>query len=368
MLSPCVAIAALAVCFTIRAPSALSEDGDRAKTDMVRISVLSLFHPKELVITPGPGSAVEMIAGNERLSFSRGDDARVILDGVHLTISTSRGMSTLRVDALSTVRAGWFLLEVPGKLRRRYFGSLAMRPHGTSLESVVTMPIETAVASIVAAESPPGAPMEALKAQAVATRSFLVARQSGHIGFDFCDTTHCQFLRSPPDENSLATRATAATRGLVLTWHDAATAQDQPVAAMYARSCGGETRSLREVGVHTRGYPYYAVHCTYCQRHPEMWQRQLGTSTAPRTERDRLLFNRVHGWGAVPSLADSTSHTDVGSVRIEGRGIGHGIGLCQLGAADMARHGTSFDRILAHYYPDTKIRSLGGQLAPPIMP
>jgi SpoIID/LytB domain protein len=41
-----------------------------------------------------------------------------------------------------------------------------------------------------------------------------------------------------------------------------------------------------------------------------------------------------------------------------GRGIGHGIGMCQLGAADMARRGSSFAQILAHYYPNTKLTAI----------
>jgi stage II sporulation protein D len=348
----------------VRAISAAPGNGP-AHAAAVRISVLSLFHPTEMIVAPVPGSTVELIPGSEPVSIHEGESVQVSLDGRRLNISIAHGASTLRADALEIRRTGPFLLEVPGRLRRRYVGSLTIQPHGLSIEAVVTMPLETAVASIVAAESPPDAPMEARKAQAVATRSFLIARESGHVGFDFCDTTHCQFLRSPPEKNSLAARAAAATRGLVLTWHDAVSAQEEPVAAMYARSCGGETRSLRAIGVQAGGYPYYAVRCAYCRRHPEVWQRQFGGANAPRTERDRLLFNRIHGWGAFPGLADKSSSSSAGERTIEGRGVGHGIGLCQLGAADMARHGASFDRILAHYYPNTQIREVTAQTMMP---
>jgi peptidoglycan hydrolase-like amidase len=44
----------------------------------------------------------------------------------------------------------------------------------------------------------PGAPFEALKAQAVVTRSSYVSARNRHPLFDFCDTTHCQFLRQAP--------------------------------------------------------------------------------------------------------------------------------------------------------------------------
>jgi SpoIID/LytB domain protein len=43
-------------------------------------------------------------------------------------------------------------------------------------------------------------------------------------------------------------------------------------------------------------------------------------------------------------------------VELNGVGIGHGIGLCQRGGADMARHGSSFQEILQHYYPNTEVK------------
>jgi stage II sporulation protein D len=249
---------------------------------------------------------------------------------------------------------------VPGKLRRQYAGTLEVRARGSIVEAVVAMPLETAVASIVEAESPHGAGMEAVKAQAVAARSFLAARRSSHVGFDFCDTTHCQFLRSPPASGSQAAKAAQATRGLILTWHDPGSDRDRTVAAMYARSCGGRTRTLREIGARgnnwSNEYPYYAVRCAYCTRHPEVWQREGNGLPRPDSEAGRLAYNRIHGWGAIPSLPASTP--DQSAEIFAGRGIGHGLGLCQLGAASMARHGTGFAQILAHYYPNTRLTAM----------
>ena len=87
------------------------------------------------------------------------------------------------------------MLSVPGRIERRFRGTLEVASRGGALEAVVSLDIETAVASVVAAESPPGAPLEALKAQAVVARSYYLATRGRHAGFDFCDTTHCQFLR-----------------------------------------------------------------------------------------------------------------------------------------------------------------------------
>ena len=333
----------------LAAPGAQSE---------VRIGVLGLFRPQQLRLIAD--SELELSIDGQMRRLAKGEGATVRLRGGRLEVQLGADSSAIRVVALrafagtigSATNAPRFWLEVSGKLKRLYAGSLEIRTRsrvpGPALEAVVTMPIETAVASVVAAESPPGAALEALKAQAVAARSFLVARQSGHADFDFCDTTHCQFLRSPPEPGSLADEATLSTRGLVLSWHDDSAAKNRTVAAMYARSCGGRTRTLREAGLPSEGYPYYAVRCIYCSRHPEVWQRP--GKGAPRTEQERLSFNRIHGWGAVQSLPAVAADGE-----IHGRGVGHGIGLCQLGAAEMARQGASFAQILAHYYPNTKI-------------
>jgi peptidoglycan hydrolase-like amidase len=211
-------------------------------------------------------------------------------------------------------RDGGLILAVPGKLARRFGGRLEISAAEDALVPVILMDTEVAVASVVAAEIPPGAPIEALKAQAVVARSFFAAARRRHTGFDFCDTTHCQFLRDAPRAQGAATRATAATRGLVLAWRGA------PLAALYSASCGGRTRALDGAG--PGNYPYFAVACQYCAR------------------------------GNRAACAYCTRTTGRWANR-RGAGAGHGIGLCQTGAAAMAADGAGFRTILEHYYPNT---------------
>lgn len=335
----------------------VSESQSTGTNQRVRIEVLSLFRPREIRLKSSTGQRVDLSIDGQRLVL-RGDTSAVSFHAANGQIEVQFGQGAQPVTGalLRAQDASRFWLEVPGKLRRQYEGILEMRAHDDVLEAIVTMPIETAVASIVQAESPVGAGLEALKAQAVAARSFLTARQSSHLDFDFCDTTHCQFLRAPPAAESAAANAAKATRGLVLSWHDAGVDQDKPLAAMYARSCGGHTRTLREIGVRSTGYPYYRVRCTFCIRHPEVWQRDARKLPPPESEAGRLAFNRIHGWSALPSLPASADGRN--SEIIAGHGIGHGLGLCQLGAASMARHGASFAEILAHYYPNTRLMAM----------
>jgi peptidoglycan hydrolase-like amidase len=251
----------------------------------IHIGVFGLFHPKELEVKPVPGQVLIVESG-----------------GVTQTLESGRSIR-LRSTAHVTGRGGapaTFVLSVPGKIRREYSGTLAVAARNGELMPVVEMDRETAVASIVAAELAASAPLEAMKAQAVAVRSFLAAARNRHEGFEFCDTTHCQFLREAPGRGSNAARAAEATRGVVLVH------EGRVVAALYSANCGGHTRSLAEAGwgagAGTEEYPYFGVAC-------------------PR--------------GGVVA--------------------GHQIGLCQSGAAEMARRGVGFREILAHFYPATGV-------------
>lgn len=248
---------------------------------LVSIAVFGLFHSSEFWVRPATSQAVRVETESKTLTLEGRRIAKFYLG---------------QTGPLRVMRD--FQLIIPGKIDRRFRGVLHITPAARELIATIDMDLEDAVASVIAAESVPGAGLEALKAQAVVARSFYTASPRRHQSFDFCDTTHCQFLRAIPAAGTLALQAAEETRGLVLTYHD------RPFAAFYSAACGGWTRALER----STGYPYFAVNCDYCQRHP----------TQP--------------------------------VR------GHRLGMCQSGAAGMAADGASFRTILNHYYPATTLR------------
>jgi hypothetical protein len=225
---------------------------------LIAISVFSLFHPRELVVTTQDPPATHVLRlGDSSLPFTT---------------------------------SGEWTLAVPGKIKRTFRGRLDVTARNSELLAIVQMDIETAVASVVAAEIPPGSPMEALRAQAVAARSFLTAAKDRHRGFDFCDTTHCQFLRQPANPGEAAFRAAESTRGLTLQY------RGQTIAAFYSADCGGHT-------------------------------------------------------SAGPPGADGYAYARVECPRRGGARRGHGMGLCQEGATALALSGEDYLAILGRYYP-----------------
>lgn len=331
-----------------------------ASAQKVQIGVLGLFHPRQITLGVAKGEAIVIHAGDSEFVLEEGprtNIARIEISGDVLLLDF--GGHAVHAAAIRAAgrngEAAEFVLAVPGRIRRHYRGTLAVKAVNGVVVPIVTMDLETAVASVVEAESAPDAPLETLKAQAVVTRSYFIAGKGRHHDFDFCDLTHCQFLREPPNPQSAAVIATAATHGLVILF------EEKPIATMFTRSCGGQTRTPAELGIPSNAYPYFSVLCDFCYKKPVRWTRRISEQEAERLlgkgEAGRLAVDRRLGWNAVPSN-NFTARKEDGAVILKGAGQGHGVGLCQRGAKAMAEGGAGFREILTHYFPNTTLNSL----------
>lgn len=328
-----------------------------ANAQNVRIGVLGIFHPRQLDLTSGNVDAIVVTAAGKTFFLQPGSPAgklQIRASGNELLLRIA-GKELRASDIHAAGRnqdATDFILSVPGKIERRYRGTLDLKIVGDELVPVVTMDLETAVASVVQAESLAGTSFEALKAQTVVTRSYLVAGGGRHAEFDFCDLTHCQSLQEAPRPGSPAAVAAEATRDLIITFDEKA------VAAMFTGSCGGHTLTPADIGISSRGYPYFSVVCDFCHKNPVRWSRRLSREDAAilsdHREAGRLSVDRRLGWNAVPSNNFKT-HESGTEVILQGVGQGHGVGLCQRGARAMAEEGVDFRKIIDHYFPNTSL-------------
>jgi stage II sporulation protein D len=283
-----------------------------------------------------------------------------------------------------TTRSLVFLLEGSAQIRGKEFPAfsvhnpLRIEARDGSLWLTLSMPIEEYVTAVLQGESAGFKSDEALKAMAVAARTYAVHFGSRHRaeGFDFCDSTHCQDLR-PGNESARIRAAVTATEGELLWW------QGRPAATYYHRSCGGELDNPGMLDVGLRA-PYLRQRPDqYCLRNRDEWSfeiakaelaraldRQVHTvavgsrSNSGRVERVlidaraisatdfRLAIGRALGWDKLRS--DLYQVQDFGDrVAFHGRGQGHGVGLCQAGAENMGEQGHNYREILAFYYPGT---------------
>jgi stage II sporulation protein D len=261
------------------------------------------------------------------------------------------------------------------------------------LSLIAKMPLEDYVTAALEGESATFLHPESLKAMAVAVRTYAVRFRPRHAGegFDFCDNTHCQNLNFTAPTAPVKA-AVEATRGELL-WY-----QGSPAATYYHQNCGGTLAAGEEVWptVHA---PYLREHADpYCQQGaplpwkvefsrvefekalrdqglivPESWSaltiesrglsgRVLKLAFRAGNQRPQLIsasslrfaIGRAFGWNRVRSDLYEVESNGA-SVVFNGRGAGHGVGLCQAGAEEMAREGQTYRAILDFYYPGTKL-------------
>ena len=301
-------------------------------TPALVISVFSLFHPQAVTVKPLKDPL--LVAAAKPVLLAGGQ--KFVIDGPASISAKGGGPAEMS-------------LSIPGRIERRFYGVVETRRAGQDLLILVKMDIETAVLAAVAGEVDASAPLEFRKAQAIACRSWYLARRKHHGSYDACDTTHCQYLKQPIDI-SLAP-------GLILEH------EGRPIPTLYSAACGGRTKTSGEVGYGTKAYPYYSVECDWCQRNAKPWQAKLtdadGARFASKPHYDylRIEIGRRLGWSALPSNNYSIEKTDGGYV-LRGAGRGHGVGLCQEGGLGMARSGADSRAILEHYFPGGRIATI----------
>jgi len=334
---------------------------------------------------------------------------------------TRRLLLELRRPEGAVALQGPIRIEAPAGLlwrEGRYGGPFRLQAdaHGgwTLLEEV---PLERYLEGVVPHEIGAGSPPAALAAQAVLARTWAVKNRIryGVDGYHLCADTQCQVYSDPGQASAAVRAAIAATRGQVLT------AAGRPIQAVYHASNGGVAAGLEEAWdgepvPYLRPFvdapPAAALRFplplaatalpsllqgdggAYGADHPRFrWQRQLtagrlaealaARGTAVGTVRSIRVLERGASGRVValeidgstgrmvlrrdairrtlrelPSTLFTLTPAGEGVWRLEGGGFGHGAGLSQAGAIDLARRGWSSDRILQHYYPGTALQPL----------
>ncbi|MBI2264142.1 MAG: SpoIID/LytB domain-containing protein [Armatimonadetes bacterium] len=236
-------------------------------------------------------------------------------------------------------------------------------------------------------------PEEALRVQCIVSRTFALSERGRHgkEGADFCDNSHCQVYGAGDRYPSLD-GALQATRGQVLTYKGAL------ARVFYHSSCGGHTLSagalwrtdldlpyLKGVSDQERGKPF----CREASN--SRWTRVISSDELSslmgwneeiqdiqvvkgdrRDRRSVVVLAGNRGSRRIPlyefwtRIVDALGWGSLGSPWFQvtrqgrrfcfsGRGLGHGVGLCQWGARGMAKAGYGAEKILEHYFPETRV-------------
>jgi stage II sporulation protein D len=292
-------------------------------------------------------------------------------------------------------RAGAFRLtsERPIRLNGRdYPGTLdLLRAADGTLTVVNELPLEEYLAGVVRAEAGERWPAEALRAQAIVSRTYaayhrvLNAEKPFHI---IASTAH-QLYAGAVGSASPAWAAVHETRGQVLRW------EGELFAAFYHTNSGGYTEDPRNVFAARNLPALRPVVCPLVGGSPHFqWsldlrlsdladgltRNGLGVGTvrsievSERTASLRATVVTVRGSAGVQRLRGNDFRRIVGYdvlkstlfavavdgqlARFSGRGYGHGVGMCQWGAKVMAEQGATARQILGFYYPGATLATL----------
>lgn len=299
---------------------------------------------------------------------------------------------------------------------QEFAGSLEIRQNADGTQTAVnTIDLEDYLCSVISSEMNANSPMELLKAHAVISRSWAMRaiEKPNHEGYHVCADDHCQRYEGLRRMNERAVHAVRETAGQVLLY------DDEICDCRYYKCCGGRSEIWRtcweDIDV-----PYIqSVECPYCGRVSAKtlrlvlndydretkdfhdWKvnytaeelsdiirtksgidfgdiidliplhrgasgridrlRIVGTKhteTIGKELKIRLWLSRkclYSSWFEVEKTVHYTPYTV--HFQLTGHGWGHGAGLCQIGAAQMAEEGFTHEQILAHYYVGTRIGS-----------
>ena len=262
--------------------------------------------------------------------------------------------------------------------------------------TVTTMPIETYVGRVLAGEAVRDSQPAALEALAITIRTFALANVNRHgaDGFDLCDQTHCQVVRTAV---AATERAAQATAGRLLLRNGV------PASIYYTASCGGRSEVPSDVWPGAEDPPFLPSRADDACEGAPAWTANLSEGDLFRALRaggfrgDRLrdvrvasrnasgrvaqltleglrpgmisgqdlrvVVGRTLGWQHIKSTVFELRHQG-DSYRFTGHGSGHGVGMCVIGSAKLAERGTTAAAILARYFPGLEIS--GSSLAPSV--
>ncbi len=140
-----------------------------------------------------------------------------------------------------------------------YRGALEVRLLGDAIKVINRLPMEDYLKGVVPNEMGPGVypELEALKAQAVAARTYIAANrgQFSESGFDLCDSPSCQVYKGFSSEHPLTNRAVEETAGYIASYGGV------PIKALYTSTCGGHTEDGVNVFADQKGPYLKGVDC-----------------------------------------------------------------------------------------------------------
>jgi len=271
---------------------------------------------------------------------------------------------------------------------RRYRDTVLIQNTNGRLTVINELGVDGYLFGVLPVEVSPKWPIEALKAQAVVSRTYVMNNlgKYGKKGYDLSSDVFSQMYRGVEAEHPETNRAVKETSGMVLTY------KGKLAKAYFHSSCGGYTENIQKVWGNAVDF-MKGITCPYCKDSPRYhWEKNIepefiqsrlakagytvgkikNIKFKSRTKSGRIdLMEIIHSLGTLeitghkfrmaigPDIIKSAMMAidrNKNKFSFYGRGWGHGIGMCQWGARGLAERGSSFRNILKFYFPGTKVK------------
>jgi stage II sporulation protein D len=349
---------------------------------------IGLFHDhlvNAMLFTPGEG---DYRAGTEQGFLGTcpaGESWYVIRQQDSLLVRDHKGRwhHAKQLHFAAPDEYAWFRAKpvLPLMDTREYMADMLLKVSMNSLLIINQIDMEKYIMGVIETEAGSGRILEYYKVQAILSRTFAFKNLARHRseGFNLCDAVHCQAYEGRNKWSEDVEIGTEVTDGLVLVDRDSVLLN-----AAYHANSGGETRGAEQVWLNGKNYLKAVLDPFSLNRPGAKWTRSfpvdewirylrtkglligalkdtsiLGMSLEHRQDyyrcgKDSLLFSVIRD--------DQQLKSDFFEVKVagdqvilDGRGFGHGVGLSQEGAMEMARRGYHYAAILQYYYDQIQI-------------
>lgn len=261
---------------------------------------------------------------------------------------------------------------------RWYRGKTLLVNTDKGLTAVNYVDLEQYLYSVLGAEMNGNWPPEALKAQAVAARTYAIYKRKNESNdiYDVVDTQASQVYEGIVSESPGTHAAVNATTGQVLTYNN------QIILSVFHACSGGHTANVEDVWYESlpylRGVQDFDQNVRACQWvktfSPEDLNKRISgvgnlvSLTPTLTPYGSIKILKFVGDKGTRELKGEAVRNVLGlrstrfiitenplGLRFDGRGLGHGLGMSQWGAYNLAKQGVKYQQILGHYYRDTRL-------------
>jgi len=351
----------------------------------LKISLHNDHMVKSVLFTVVEGYYRVSAEGMKAVNCSPGDSWYILLreEGLYARDHRGKWSSYTEIQFEAPDESSIFSLK-PGEPvmdSREYKGGLELGVYLKSLSLINVINLETYIMGVSETEGGPNLSLEYYKVQAILCRTFAIKNIERHEeeGFNLCDGVHCQAYKGRNVWNEDVEIGTEVTSGLVLSDEDSVL-----INPVYHSNSGGETQGAEKVwlrgesylkpvldpfsvgqmnstwerNIQVRDWIYYLL--SYNINFPEDADTSaLGMKQYHRKEYYRVMEDSI----AVSSIREDFNYrsdffdiqVDGDMIRIKGKGYGHGVGLSQEGAIEMASRRYHYTAILNYYYHEILI-------------